>query len=110
MKIRLQHDLLAVIILTSLLFVFVALSSSDTIRIIFGLPVLIFCAGYVLTALGFPRKDQLNALETIGLSFVLSFAVVATIGFILNYAPFGIRVYPNMASVYIYMLAASAGA
>jgi uncharacterized membrane protein len=42
----------------------------------------------------FPRRDDLDGIERIALSFGLSIAVVPLIGLALNYTPFGIRLVP----------------
>jgi uncharacterized membrane protein len=55
-----------------------------------GLPFVLFFPGYMLTAALFTNKNSIGDIERIALSFGLSFAVVALIGLILNYTPWGI--------------------
>ena len=39
----------------------------------------------------FPKRDDLEGIERVALSFILSLAVVPLLGLILNFTPFGIR-------------------
>jgi len=42
----------------------------------------------------FPKRDDLDGIERVALSFILSLAVVPLLGLILNFTPFGIRLIP----------------
>ncbi len=55
---------------------------------------MLFLPGYSLIATLFPRKDDLDAIERIALSFGLSIAITPLLGLALNYTPFGIRLSP----------------
>ena len=50
----------------------------------------------------FPRKDDLDGIERIALSFGLSIAVVPLTGLALNYTPFGIRLVPILAALSVF--------
>ena len=71
---------------------------------------MLFLPGYSLIATLFPRKDDLDAIERIALSFGLSIAVTPLLGLALNYTPFGIRLTPVLIvlSVFTISLAISA--
>lgn len=71
------------------------------LRAILGFPFLLFFPGYVLISVLFPAKKDLGALERFTLSLCLSLAVVPLIGLILNYTPWGIRLYPIIASLFL---------
>jgi len=79
--------------------------SETPLRIVFGLPMVLFLPGYALIAALFPKKDDLDAIERIALSFGLSIAMVPLIGLILNYTPWGIRLVPSFGALYFFTLA-----
>ena len=110
---RLPADLALVIILTlaCILFVMVPPLNETPVRVVLGLLLVLFLPGYSLIAALFPRKDDLDGIERIALSFGLSIAVVPLIGLALNYTPFGIRLVPVLAglSVFTILLAVIAG-
>jgi uncharacterized membrane protein len=61
--------------------------------------MVLFFPGYTLIAALFPRKSSLGGIERVALSFGLSIAVVPLIGLMLNYTPWGIRLYPILVSL-----------
>jgi uncharacterized membrane protein len=107
MKARRDNDLWLIDILTILLIVIIALCPSTIARIILGLPFVLFFTGYTLMAALFPKKGSLGGVERVALSFGLSIAVVPLIGLILNYTPWGIRLYPILISLAVFILATS---
>ncbi len=102
-------DLALVIFLTLLCIAFVLIPSLSEmpVRIIIGLPFVLFIPGYSLIAVLFPGKNDLDGIERIALSFGLSIAIVPLLGLILNYTPFGIRSSPILAvlSIFVILLA-----
>ncbi|GAG94683.1 unnamed protein product, partial [marine sediment metagenome] len=64
------------------------------LRIVLGVSLVFFLPGYSLTAMLFPRMDDLGLIERVALSFGLNFAIVSLLGLALNYTPFGIRLVP----------------
>jgi len=96
-------ELLFIVVL-SLLLVPLALLTSGALRIVLGLAFVLFFPGYTLIAALFPRKDALDSIERLALSFGLSIAVVPLIGLILNYTPWGIRLYPILISVLLFIV------
>ena len=107
MRIRLQSELLLLNILAILLIIVISFFPSSVLRIILGLPFVLFFPGYTLVAALFPRRSPLDSIERVGLSFGLSIAVVPLIGLILNYTPWGIRLYPVLVSLVIFILGTS---
>jgi len=102
-------DLLVVAGLSLLLAVLVlVVPSAKPLRIILGLPFVLFFPGYALMAALFPRKEDLDPIERIALSLGLSIAVVPLIGLGLNYSPWGIRLDPILASITLFILLAAA--
>ncbi|MBA7502764.1 hypothetical protein ES706_01358 [subsurface metagenome] len=102
-----QKVLIAIIAITLLLFPLVAFTSG-VLRIIFGLCLILFFPGYTLLSAIFPRKGDLSGIERVALSFGLSIAIVPLMGLILNYTPWGIRLYPILIAITIFIFAAAA--
>ena len=110
---RIPRDLALMILLTlaCIPFVLVPPLNETPVRIILGLLLVLFLPGYSLIAALFPRKDDLDGIERIALSFGLSIAVVPLLGLALNYTPFGIRLVPVLVvlSMFTVSLAVVAG-
>ncbi len=104
---KISSDLIIVLswIITTNIFIIIPELEDSIIRTILGLPFVLFIPGYVLIAALFPRKDDLDTIERIALSFGLSIATVPLIGLGLNYTPFGIRLIPILISLTIYSIA-----
>jgi len=105
LTINFKNDLLLIIILTALLAAVILLLPDSVLRVILGLPFLLFFPGYTLIAALFPRKSDLDGIERVALSFGLSIAVVPLLGLALNYTPWGIRLYPVLITVSLFILA-----
>lgn len=86
----------------------VAMLTTGPLRIALGLAFVLFFPGYTLIAALFPRKDALDGVERLALSFGLSIAVVPLIGLGLNYTPWGIRLIPILVSLASFILAMAA--
>ncbi|MCX6689156.1 MAG: DUF1616 domain-containing protein [Methanoregula sp.] len=80
------------------------------LRILFGLPMVLFIPGYTLIAALFPGSKDIDGIERVALSFGLSIAVVPLIGLALNYTPWGIRLDPIVISLVIFTVAMSLAA
>jgi len=104
-----RKTLIAIVVITLLLFPLVAFTTGP-LRIALGLLFVIFFPGYTLLSALFPRRDSLDAIERVALSFGLSIAVVPLIGLILNYTPWGISLYPALISVTLFIIITSATA
>lgn len=107
MRIRVQNELLLISIIIVLLIIVITFFPSSALRMVLGLPFLLFFPGYTLTAALFPRKNQLDSIERLALSFGLSIVVVPLSGLILNYTAWGITLYSILISVTIFILAIS---
>ena len=94
----------------TLLSVYLPVVNETPLRVLFGLPLILFVPGYVLIAALFPRNDDLDWLERVALSFGLSIAVVPLIGLVLNYTPWGIRLDPVLAALSLFVIAMAAAA
>jgi len=102
MRVKFQNDLLLLNIITVLLIFVITFFPSNALRIALGLPFVLFFPGYVLIAALFPRRNALDGMEKIALSFGLSIVVVSLVGLVLNYTPWGIKLYPIFISLAIF--------
>jgi len=107
LTIRVKDELIPLNVLVIVLVAIIILFPSNILRIILGLPFLLFLPGYTLVAALFTRKEGMGSIERVALSFGLSIAVVPLIGLILNYTPWGIRTEPVLYSVASFILITS---
>ena len=107
LKVRSGNLLLAINLLSVLLIILIALLPSNVLRIVLGLPFILFLPGYTLMAAIFPKRNELNNTERMTLSFGLSIAVAPLLCLILNYTPWGIGLYPILAAVAIFIFVTS---
>lgn len=105
MRKNIPSDLLIVLIWTMMTFIFVMVPifQNNIIRTILGLPMVLFIPGYALVVALFPKKDDLENIERIALSFGLSIAVVPLLGLMLNYT-LGIRLIPVLITLCLYSI------
>lgn len=78
------------------------------LRLLLGLAFVLFVPGYTLQAALFPRADDLDGPERLALSFGLSLAVIPPISLVLDKLPWGIRLWPIVVSLALFILACSA--
>lgn len=98
---RVPRDLLACVLwlIGALFCIYVPVLNESFLRILFGIPLVLFIPGYALIAALFPAARDLDGIERIALSFGLSIAVVPLTGLVLNYTPWGIRLDPIIVSL-----------
>ncbi|QLG27433.1 DUF1616 domain-containing protein [Halorarum halophilum] len=114
---RLPADLTACALLVclTLVAVFLPVVRMTQLRILLGLPFVLFAPGYALIAALFPEAGEsptettdeesspdrsgIDGIERVALSFGTSIAVVPLVGLVLNFTPFGIRLLPLMVSL-----------
>jgi uncharacterized membrane protein len=99
-----EKDLLLVNALSVVLLLSILLMPETPLRIILGVPFILFFPGYTLTSAMFPKKTDLGGIERLTLSISLSLALVPLIGLVLNYTAWGIRLYPIIASIFVLTL------
>lgn len=117
----LPADLAAVTGLTvgTIVVVLAPILQASPLRVVLGLPFVLFLPGYAFVAALFPEAGEsiengiasgddpgmaadrsgIDGIERIALSFGLSIAVVPLIGLVLNFTPFGIRLLPVLVAV-----------
>jgi uncharacterized membrane protein len=131
----LPADLAAIVVLVVLttLSIFIPGVKETPLRIVLGLPFVLFIPGYAFIAALFPeagagptddtdqdgdesdasatghgRDGGIDGIERVALSFGLSIAIVPLIGLVLNFTPFGIRLVPIVVSLVGFTLVAVA--
>jgi uncharacterized membrane protein len=82
----------------------IILVPDSPVRTMLGIPFLLLFPGYTLISTLFPKKSDLGEIERFSLSIGLSIAIVPLVGLLLNYTPWGIRLYPVVASLFILTL------
>ncbi|GAB4315877.1 MAG: hypothetical protein Kow0019_16240 [Methanobacteriaceae archaeon] len=97
----LSNDLFLICLLTvlTIIFVTVPVLNETVVRTVLGLIFILFIPGYSLIAALFPRKQDLDGIERLALSFGLSIAITPLIGLILNYTPYGTRLDPILIAL-----------
>jgi len=110
---RMPIDIIICLLLSILLVPLALLDIEGALRIILGLPFILFIPGYVFIYALFPEKKNpvmekgIDVIERIALSFGLSIAIVPLIGLALNYTPWGIRLQPVLISIFSFIVAMS---
>lgn len=97
-------DVLLVALFSLVLVFLILIFPVDILRLVLGLPFVLFFPGYTMVAALFPKKTWLGGVERIALSFGLSVAVVPLLGLMLNYTPWGIRLYPIIATLTAFII------
>ncbi|WP_435065505.1 DUF1616 domain-containing protein [Halobaculum sp. EA56] len=132
---RLPVDLAAIVFAVALTIVsvFTPVVNETPLRVIVGLPFVLFVPGYALIAALFPEAGErpadaeadgpdvdtdeavadgdrsgIDGIERVALSFGTSIAVVPLIGLVLNFTPFGIRLTPIVVCVSGFTIALTA--
>ncbi len=105
---RFLDDIISIWLATIVLLVAILLAPNNPVRIVLGLPFVLFFPGYVLIAALYPRRSDLDGVECVALSLGLSLAVVPLIGLALNYTPWGIRLTPILVSLALFIVVCSA--
>src|SRR5712692_254107 len=107
---RFLDDLIAIWLAAIVLLVAILLIPNSPVRVVLGLPFVLFFPGYVLIAALYPRTNDLDGIERLALSLGLSLAVVPLVGLVLNYTPWGIRLTPILVSLALFIAVCSAAA
>jgi hypothetical protein len=102
-----EKDLVLINVLSSLLILVIFLFPDSSVRILLGLPFVLFFTGYVSISALFPKKEELDIIERLAFSTGLSIAITSLIGLILNYTSFGIRVYSVVFSLFSFIFLVS---
>jgi uncharacterized membrane protein len=108
LKIKLLNSLIIIDVLTIILVFAILFIPSSVVRLILGVPFLLFFPGYTLLAALFAKKREMDGVELIAFSCGSSIAIVGLIGFGLNYTIWGIRLESVLYSVAGFVFGTSA--
>ena len=75
------------------------------VRLILGLAFVLFVPGYSLQSALFPRQADLEETERLALCAGLSIAVLPPLALVLDYLPWGLRVWPIAIGLSVFVLA-----
>lgn len=100
-------QLVAICLLTSLLFPVIIFWPSHPLRIILAVPVIMFFPGYTVLLALYPRRTSLGGVERLLLSMALSLAVLPVILLLLNYV-WSLELFPSLISVTAFIFIMSA--
>lgn len=79
----------------------------ESLRIVFGLMMVLFWPGYCLQACLFPQRGELEVWERVVLSFGLSTGVAAVIAPLLDRSPWGLHLWPVVIAYVAFILMCS---
>jgi uncharacterized membrane protein len=105
--IKTNQIMLAINALILLLIFIINFFPESFLRIVVGLPFVLFFPGFVLISALFPKKQSLSDIERVALSFGLSLAVVPLNGLVLNYLPWGINLNSILYSLTAFVVVTS---
>lgn len=91
MKIKIIDTLIIINILNLALISLINFFPEHILRFVFGVPFVLFFPGYALVIAVFASNKRRDILEVVALSIVISAAITAFTGFILNYTTWGIK-------------------
>lgn len=96
-------DLFIILIWISVGCISIVLFEKNIIRTIFGMSMVLFFPGYILTLVLYPKKKDLEIIERIAISLGLSIVVISILGLVLNFTV-GIRLTWIFISIIIYSI------
>jgi uncharacterized membrane protein len=100
---RYPLDIIICLLCNILLPPLILFNINETIRILLGLPFILFIPGYMLLSGLFPQNNSnggLDPIEKLAFSFGLSMALVPLIGIGLYYSPFGLQLESILLSIF----------
>jgi uncharacterized membrane protein len=92
-------NILAFILILTINFI-----SGNVLRIIIGLPFLLFFPGYVLVLAIFPHKGSMGGIQLLSLSVGLSIVLIPLMGLLLNYTPWGLWLGSILYSLFVFIM------
>jgi uncharacterized membrane protein len=109
-KLKSNIDLLLVGVLALISLLLIALVPSSILRIVLGLPLVLFYPGYIIALAVFPERKSITGIERAVMTLVFSIVAMSLIGLALNYSPWGIKLSPLVIAVALLVFASTAAA
>jgi uncharacterized membrane protein len=73
---------------------YIPVVNQTIVRLVFSMAILFFIPGYALTAVLYPKNDDISVIERAALSFGISISICPIIELVLCYTPWGLRLAP----------------
>ncbi len=108
-RITVKNELLVINLSSLSLVLIIFFVDSEALRIVLGLPFILFFPGYTLIATLFPRNKDVGTIERIALSVAFSVIITPLIGLMLSIT-WEIRLYPVLFSLAVFIAVMSAAA
>lgn len=108
-RITVKNELLVINLFSLTLVLIIFFVDSEALRIVLGLPFILFFPGYTLIATLFPRNKDIGTIERIALSVAFSVIITPLIGLVLS-VTWEIRLYPVLLSLAVFIAVMSAAA
>jgi len=70
-------------------------------RVVLGLPFVLLFPGYSLLSTLLPRRSDMDSFRRVVFSVLLSVIILALVGLVLNYTPWGIRPLPVLVTTFL---------
>jgi uncharacterized membrane protein len=99
-------DLLLINLCSIVLVLTIYVVDAEAVRIVLGLPFVLFFPGYVLIAALFPRSSDLGTAQRVALSIGFSIIIAPLVGLLVNIV-WEIQLYPIVLSLTIFIAAMS---
>ncbi|MFC2063108.1 DUF1616 domain-containing protein [Chloroflexota bacterium] len=107
MRLKTGNGLIPINLLVIALIVVIALFPDNVLRVILGLPFLLFFPGYILLAALYPEKEKMNGPERLALSCGLSVAIVVVTRLIFSSFPWWLQLEVTLYSTTAFILVTS---
>ncbi len=104
MRFKFFNELVLIVLLSILLVCVIWIADSAVLRIILGLPFVLFFPGYALIAVLFPGRKVIGGFERLALSLGCSVMVAGLTGLALNYTPWGVGLFPAVIALFAIIL------
>lgn len=101
-------DLLLLVVASLVVVPLAVFWGGSPVSLVLGLIFALFSPGYTLVAAIFTKRDDLDIVRRLALSFGLSIVVVPFIGVFFNYTRWGINLYPVLLSLLAFIIVAAA--
>lgn len=100
-KDKIPFDIMIILLWLFVWLIIILSDKNGMVRVILGIPIVLFIPGYILTCIISPKRD-LGWIERIAMSLAMSLVAVSIIGIILNFT-IGLYLNSIIASLYIFI-------